>query len=838
MTIDITKQPPSVQVTGIVRAPVAEVWKLFRPFGPEIMAWWPIYKWVKLDAPGQDVVGAVRSFETLTGHGYREKLVERDDARFVERYDFVSTDMPVPIQAIATTVVMAAASPTTTTVTWSSWTEGGGLLRGTILSTQTEVYRSAIASLDKHFHPAIGTLRVDVTSALGLDSGRVFPIDAYVTLTLDEAAPVRTKQRFFSSHPVWNETIELPVLGPEGRLVAAVWDANLGEDALLGEVTIDLHSLTSRKHEVRTLPLQNARGGTLTLGLTLDLSAGTSLPLTDQQLALNHLQAMQEALQKLGQRAMAIAQQFAAGAEPTYGYARYPRSPQLPSVPLEELPRMVSGLPPEEALSPHKLSRMLERGIEYLYSQAAFLQRAEADKADPFLAYFGGYLQKPDYVIAHVDDDAELARQFIQGVGPMVIRRLSSAAEVPETMRSVTPGGEALASLAGDKRLFLLDYEALASLSQYRDMVFYAPKVLVYKERTASGSRLNLAAIQLTRSAGANVVYTPDKTPKNRWRLAKLHVACADNQYHQWLFHLGFAHLSMEPFAIATHNALPATHPIGKLLAPHFHDTIGINFLARETLVSDIAPFTDRTFSTGTAQALEMFLAAWKKYDFFERAFPAELASRGFDEAKSDGLDEYWFREDGFLVWNALGEYVRAVVDHAYADDAAVASDAALVAWAKECTDPARADIPGFPKAFDGKVLLAKTLQTLVWAVSAQHSAVNFPQFDYLSYVPNRPDSLFKPMPDGEGEIDASYVASALPGPIVSHFQISFAWLLTTPSEHTLADLDVYEDVFPLKARLAAISERIRARNAELVKAGKAPYPYLQPERVAASIAI
>ncbi len=837
MTIDIT-QHPSVQVTGIVRAPVADVWKLFRPFGAENMAWWPIYKSLTLDAPGQDVVGAVRSFQTLTGHGYQEKLVERDDARFVERYDFVSTDMPVPIQAIATTVVMAAASPTTTTVTWSSWTEGGGLLRGTILSTQTEIYRGAIASLDKHFHPAIGTLRVDVTSALGLDSGRHFPIDAYVTLTLDEAAPLRTKQRLFSSHPVWNETLELPVLGPEGRLVAAVWDANLGEDAHLGDVVIDLHSLVSRRHEVRTLPLQNGRAGTITLGLTLDVTAGESLPLTDQQSALNHLQTLQATIQKLGQRAMALAQQFAAGAEPTYGYARYPRSPQLPNVPLEELPRMVVGLPPEEALSPHKLSRMLERGIEYLYSQSTFLQRAEAEKTDPFLAYFGGYVTKPSYIVDHVDDDAELARQFIQGVGPMVIRRLTSTDDVPEPMRALTPGGEALASLVADKRLFLLDYEALAPLSPYRDMVFYAPKVLVYKENTASGARLNLAAIQLTRNAGANAIYTPTHTPKNRWRLAKLHVACADNQYHQWLFHLGFAHLAMEPFAIATHNALPVTHPIGKLLAPHFHETIGINFLARETLVSDVAPFTDRTFSTGTAQALEMFLAAWKKYDFFERAFPAELASRGFDEAKSDGLDAYWFRDDGFLVWNALGEYTRAVVDHVYTDDAAVARDPALAAWASECTDPQRADIPGFPKAFDGKALLTKTLQTLIWAVSAQHSVVNFPQFDFLSYVPNRPDSLFKAMPDGDGEIDASYVASALPGTLVSHFQISFAWLLATPSDDTLADLDVYEDVFPLKARLAAVSEQIRARNAALVQAGKPPYPYLQPERIAASIAI
>ncbi|MFN9810953.1 MAG: lipoxygenase family protein [Deltaproteobacteria bacterium] len=837
MNIDIKTSAPTVQVTGIVRAPIDQVWKLFAPFG-DIMKWWPIYKWVKLDAPGEDVVGALRSFETTTGHGYREKLVERDDAKHVERYDFVSTDMPISIDGIATTVVMSAASATSTQVTWSSWTEGGGLARGAILSAQQGVYRDAIASLDRHFHPALGTLKVELTSATGLHNGRLFPIDAYALVRLDDAAPQRSKQRLFTSSPVWNETMTLQVLNERGKLSIAIFDANLGEDAFLGEASVDLHTLAERRHEVRTLPLLQGGGGTLTVGLTLDLSSGSALPLTEEQQALNHLATLEAGLHKLVGQAMSLAQQFAAGPEKTYGYARYPRVPALPDVPLEELPRMVKGLPPEEALSPKKLSRMLERGIEYLYSQAQFVTRAAVDTKDPYLAYFGGYVPAPQYVVDHAAEDAELARQFIQGVGPMVIRCLTEVGQVPESMRALQPGGDSLATLVAAKRLFLLDYEALVPIKPYRDMFIYAPLVLVFKEKTAEGARLNLAAIQLTRNASGNDIYVPGVTPPNRWRLAKLHVACADNQYHQWLFHLGFGHLAMEPFAVATHNALPAEHPIAILLRPHFQDTLGINFLARETLVSDIAPFTDRTFSTGTAQALEMFLAAWRKYDFFERAFPAELAARGFDEAKSDGLEGYYFREDGFLVWNAIGSYVEAVVAKFYASDAAVAADTALAAWAAECTDPARADIPGFPRAFASRALLTQALQTLIWSVSAQHSVVNFSQFEFLSYVPNRPDSLFRAMPEGTEEIEASYVAAALPGPAISHFQISFAWLLSTPSDDTLADLNVYDSVFPLRARLQEISLQIRTRNDALTKAGKPPYPFLLPENIAASIAI
>jgi hypothetical protein len=113
------------------------------------------------------------------------------------------------------------------------------------------------------------------------------------------------------------------------------------------------------------------------------------------------------------------------------------------------------------------------------------------------------------------------------------------------------------------------------------------------------------------------------------------------------------------------------------------------------------------------------------------------------------------------------------VVDPFYNDDNAVAADVALQAWAAESTDPSLADIPGFPSSFSEKALLRKFLQTLIWAVSAQHSAVNFSQFDFLSYLPNWSDSLSAAMPEGDEDFDASIIKSALPNPLISHFQIS-----------------------------------------------------------------
>jgi arachidonate 5-lipoxygenase len=66
-------------VTGIVRAPIDKVWELFRPFGEETLKWWHIYEWMRLDPPGKDEVGSVRSFRTIAGREYKERLEVRDD---------------------------------------------------------------------------------------------------------------------------------------------------------------------------------------------------------------------------------------------------------------------------------------------------------------------------------------------------------------------------------------------------------------------------------------------------------------------------------------------------------------------------------------------------------------------------------------------------------------------------------------------------------------------------------------------------------------------------------------------------------------------------------------
>jgi len=230
----------------------------------------------------------------------------------------------------------------------------------------------------------------------------------------------------------------------------------------------------------------------------------------------------------------------------------------------------------------------------------------------------------------------------------------------------------------------------------------------------------------------------------------------------------------------------------------------------------------------------------WKTYKFKDYSFPEQLKSRGFDEKQSDELKNYYFRDDGFLIWNAIKEYVKSVVDLTYKNDDDIKNDTILQEWVDESRDPMKAAFHGFPKIEDANTLI-ETLTTIIFNCSAQHSAINFPLYDYITYAPSRPGAIFQPMPEGDEDITLEYIDKALPNMSISLFQAFFAYILTLPQFDPLLSLPETETVFPeqhaaMKKRLIDIQRKIYERNENLKNMGKIPYPFLEPKNIAVSI--
>jgi len=710
--------------------------------------------------------------------------------------------------------------------------EASSFFAGPVRSGQTDIYTDAIKKLDASFVRIIGQVKVVVDKADNLKRhASLASKDPYVLFQLGNGKLYHTKPKNFTSNPVWNKEILIDVDNKsELKLNILVMDSNLGVDEPFGNYRIDL-SPEVFKHGVETpvvCNLFNTQSGTLHLKVTVTLPEATKEAET-----AGGAPNIGDLLASLQKKFKTILTEVITGmdAKDTIEYDTYPQGLVLP--------KMTKGIPFGQVMSPQKFGNMAQRGVEYSFSEINFLARLSLEE-DKYMAIISGYVHPPLEVWNRWKDDKELCNQLLNGVSPMDIRTVSDISAVPSEMKELKAEGKSVADFIKEKRLFMVNHTEIDKYPRKDKMYFYAPVLLVYVDKN---EELAILGIRLTNNAANNKVYTPTTTPPNRWLFAKILFQNADNQVHQFKWHLGLTHLAMEPFAIATFNTIyKKKHPIGLLLNPHFKDTIGINYMARQTLVAEQYAFTDKTFSFGTTNALQYFSDVWKAYKLKDYSFPNQLKARGFDEQRSDGLKNYYYRDDGFLIWNSLLGYIKSVVDTVYQDDDRVKNDAVLQEWVHECSAPDKGAFPGFPQIQDISTLV-ETLATIIFNCSAQHSAINYSQFDYLSYVPSRPDSIFKPMPDDDAEITMEYIQQALPNMIIAQFQVLFAYLLTLPQFDPLLDLPGTENAFPtqhaaMKANLKKIQEQISQRNDDLKKSGKVPYPFLEPKNIATSIAI
>ena len=502
------------------------------------------------------------------------------------------------------------------------------------------------------------------------------------------------------------------------------------------------------------------------------------------------------------------------------------------------------------------------------------------------------FIPKPEYTLENWEKDEFQGRQFLNGVNPVMIRVAQELGDFSEEIAEEL-GKDNLQGLIDEKRLFFVSFDELAELKANPHQAlpkilnpgvpqdqprYFDPAIAVF---VLSEDRQNLkpTAIQLDRAPGARV-YTRDNSGESEWLFAKAKLQTADSQYHEWVSHLGMTHLgklnlklvnywiyflfcfitnfvrtttnfltATEPHIIAIYNVLKRkNHKLHTFLGPLMKDTLLLNWAARGTL-AEFGPESigDRISSVGVGQFMQLIQMKWRKYDFFESGLDKELASRGFTE--DFDMPAYLFREDGMKLWKSFGTFATDFVDELYETDDAVAKDAVVQEWAKETSFADKGAVPGFPESFTDKATLAKALQTIMWMTSGLHAAVNFPQFDFYSFGPNKPlgarASVAEfPTHKSEEEQRAWIFNHYMPTLEVTQEVISISQILTLPSLHTINVLDknfetVGTDSYAkFKEVLEEIGDGITERNTINKEKGLPLYDYLHPDNVSASIDI
>ncbi len=217
---------------------------------------------------------------------------------------------------------------------------------------------------------------------------------------------------------------------------------------------------------------------------------------------------------------------------------------------------------------------------------------------------------------------------------------------------------------------------------------------------------------------------------------------------------------------MGTMRNLPDSHPVNKLLRPHFRYTMAINSRARKTLISDGGPI-DKSFGIGGKGKTRLIQKAAGIYNVDSTNVKKNTKERGVDDP--DKLPGYYYRDDGYLVWDATEKYVRGVIDIFYSNDDEVKNDKELQNFADDLYTNGFPDFQGgkqghgFPSDILTKEVLIENCTRIIFTGSSQHASINFGQYQIYSFVPNAPFGVRAPPPTVKGVADYQTLLRTLP---------------------------------------------------------------------------
>lgn len=316
-----------------------------------------------------------------------------------------------------------------------------------------------------------------------------------------------------------------------------------------------------------------------------------------------------------------------------------------------------------------------------------------------------------------------------------------------------------------------------------------------------------------------------------KWKLAKFAVNATCAMHHESVAHLLDCHIVVEPIILATHRQLSQSHPLFKLLYPHFRFTININFDARNTL---IVPGGVVATNVGTAieSTFELIAGAFKNWRWDENAPDRVYRARGTDQ-----LPEFALRDDTMLLWDAILKFVDPYVRLYYGSDADLIGDHELQGWVNELMSERHAGFKGLdglkasgnPKApyrIDSLDYLVRMVAQIIYIAGPLHASVNNAQYELMSYMPSTGGTIYHAMPTRSMELVSEQDLLKWYPPLdIALYTFSFEYLLGevqydrfghysfNQREPYWADTRVTELELDLHDRLALIEIEIRKRN-------------------------
>jgi len=353
------------------------------------------------------------------------------------------------------------------------------------------------------------------------------------------------------------------------------------------------------------------------------------------------------------------------------------------------------------------------------------------------------------------------------------------------------------------------------------------------------------------------------------WLAAKMYAMAADKNYQQLIAHVLDIHLTHGVIAVSYKRNLAAIHPVYQLLTNHFIGAVSVELFTRvgqidvnTEHIDDISEKPIQYIMASSVFHHHNISLVYKKWNFHLLNLRKDLKNRGLLPSSSSlnnnnnnnnnsnnnnnhDLKNYYYAEDGLLVWDAIYTYIHDTLSvHYHGEDAdkLVAEDVELQEFWKYLIEV----------GFDGSATnyyklnalaeLCDSLTTMIWIVSGFHNTISTPLFEWSSFPPFRPMAMFKSAETFENEyknVDEKWICDALPDGLRSFMQV-FAYFGLSQKSSTDHGLGKqvqqmnYEDegvrvaATQFMKNLQNIEQEVKLRNTTRI----IPSSYLQPSEI------